>query len=83
MIFVHDVGQCLAMLDKGQQHLIRKIALQEYTQGEVSAMSGLGVRTVARRYTQAIDRLTGMFLERDLLEPLSACQGVEGGRLGC
>ncbi len=79
IIFVHDVGRCLEKLDRGQQHLVRKIALQEYTQGEVAEMSGLGLRTVARRYTQAIDRLTGMFLERDLLEPLTACQGAESG----
>jgi hypothetical protein len=77
VIFVHDVGQCLAKLDKGQQHLIRKIALQEYTQGETAALSGLSLSTVIRRYTQAIDRLTGLFLERNLLEPLTACQGLD------
>src|ERR1700712_2310793 len=30
VIFVHDVGQCLAKLDSGQQHLIRRIAVTEH-----------------------------------------------------
>ena len=79
VIFVHDVGQCVAKLDSGQQHMIRRIALQEYTQGETSAMTGLSLRTVHRRYTEAIDRLTAIFLSAKMLEPLSACQ--EGGGL--
>lgn len=77
VIFVHDVGQCLAKLDSGQQHMIRRIALQEYTQGETSAMTGLSLRTIQRRYTESIDRLTAIFLAAKLLEPLSECQ--EGG----
>ena len=77
VIFVHDVGKCLAMLDSGQQHLVRRIALQEYTLLETAAMTGLIVKTVARRYTRAIDRLTELFLERDLLEPQIACQEAE------
>lgn len=78
VIFVHDVGRCVAKLDSGQQHMIRRIALQEYTQGETSAMTGLSLRTVHRRYTEAIDRLTGIFLAAKMLEPLSACQGAGG-----
>ena len=77
VIFVHDVGQCVAKLDSGQQHLIKRIALQEYTQGETAAMMGLSIRTIHRRYTEAIDRLTEILLDRGLLEPLSACQEAE------
>jgi hypothetical protein len=74
VIFVHDVGQCLAKLDEGQQYLIRRIALQEYTQGETAAMSGMPLRTVHRRYADALDELTEIFLDRKLLEPRTACQ---------
>ncbi len=72
VIFVHDVENCLDKLGKGQQHLVRRIALQEYTQGETAAMLGLGLRTVVRNYSDALDRLTRMFLEKGMLQPLSA-----------
>lgn len=77
VIFVHDVGQCVAKLDKEEQHLIRRIAMQEYTQGETAGIMGLSVRTVHRKYTEAIDRLTGILLDRGLLEPSVACQEDE------
>ena len=32
VIFVHDVESCLKKLDEGQHHLVRRIALQEFTQ---------------------------------------------------
>jgi hypothetical protein len=75
VIFVHDVERCLATLNEGQQHLIKRIALQEYTQGETAGLLGLSLRTVVRRYADALDLLTEIFLERRLLEPLKACQG--------
>ena len=78
VIFVHDVESCLATLEEGQQHLIKRIALQEYTQGETAGLMGLSLRTVVRRYADALDLLTEIFLERKLLEPLKACQGGSG-----
>jgi hypothetical protein len=74
VIFVHDVESCLKLLDAEQNHLIRRIALQEYTQTETAAMLRIPVRTLVRRYESALDRLTRLFLERRLLEPLVACQ---------
>ncbi len=74
VIFVHDVEKCMAKLDDGQQHLIRRIALQEYTQGETATILGLSLRTVVRRYAEALDELTGIFLERRLLEPQKGCR---------
>lgn len=75
VIFVHDVEKCLAKLDTEQQELIERVALQEYTQGEAAGLLGLPLRTLIRRYGDALDVLTEMFLERKLLEPLTACQG--------
>ena len=38
VIFVHDVETCLKKLNEGQQHLIRRIALQEFTQEETAGL---------------------------------------------
>ena len=70
--FVIDVTRCLKKLDPGQQHLVRRIALEEYTQEETAAMLGMSLRTVIRRYREAIDRLTRILLERGMMQPLTA-----------
>jgi hypothetical protein len=68
VIFVHDVDTCLKKLDREGCYLIARIALEEYTQGEVAAMQGTSVRTVMRRYAETLDRLTEILLEVDLLQ---------------
>ena len=55
VIFLHDVGKCLERLDTEQQHLISRIALQQYTLGETAELMGLKPRTVVRRYGQAVE----------------------------
>ena len=77
VIYVHDVERCLARLDPGQQHLVRRIALQGYTQGETSAMLGITLRTVVRKYAEALDRLTKMFLRKGLLRVMQECKQKE------
>ncbi len=72
VIFVHDVEKCLDKLGSGQQHLIQRISLQEYTQSETAALLGMSLRTVIRRYYEALDRLTRMFLDKGMLQPLAA-----------
>ena len=79
VIFVHDVESCVAKLDEERQHLIRRIALQEFTQEETASLLGLPLRTVHRRYADALDELTEIFLERKLLEPSKA--GREAGTI--
>ena len=71
-IFVHDIERCLTLLTPGQRHLVRRIALEEYTQSETAALLGLSLRTVIRRYATALDTLTRIFLDRKLLHPLTA-----------
>jgi hypothetical protein len=68
VIFVADVENCIAKLGPGKQYLVRRIGLQEYTQGETAAMAGLSLRTVLSHYNEALDNLTRMFLERNMLE---------------
>jgi hypothetical protein len=77
VIFVHDVAHCVAKLDKEQQMLIQRIGLQQYTQAEVAAMLGQPTRTVVRRYNEALDRLTRLFLLADLLEVQRFCQEAD------
>ena len=74
VIFVHDTSKCLEQLDPGLRHLVRRIALEEYTQPETAAMLGIGMRTVARRYAEAIDKLTRLFIDRKMMEPMMAGQ---------
>lgn len=68
VIFVYDVEKCLKKLDGFSQQLIRRIALQEYTQGEAAGLLGISLRTVVRRYGDAIDLLTEIFLDHRLLD---------------
>jgi hypothetical protein len=79
VIFVHDVETCVALLHEGQQHLIRRVALQEFTLEETAGLLQLPLRTVHRRYGDALDDLTEVFLERKLLEPSQA--GREAGTI--
>jgi DNA-directed RNA polymerase specialized sigma24 family protein len=83
VIFVHDVATGLAQLGGFQHKLIAKIALQDYTQSETARLLGCWRRTVGRRFPEALDRLTEIFLEAGLLIRLPAtdvarannCQG--------
>ncbi len=65
---VIDVERCLKQLDAEDRELVARVALQEYTQAEAAEMTGQGLRTVVRKYGEAIDTLTRIFLEKDLLE---------------
>jgi hypothetical protein len=79
VIFVHDVEQCIKQLTGEQQRLIHRIAVQEYTFPEAAEMFGLSLRSVQRRYLEAVDALTGVFLKRKLLERIATDMCQEGG----
>jgi len=79
VIFLHDVRKCLDRLDAEEQYLISRIALQQYTLLETAELMGLKPRTVVRRYGQAVDCLTQVFLSVKMLEPLKCCQGGGSG----
>jgi hypothetical protein len=76
VIFVIDVEKCLKLLDGFSQQLVARIALQEYTQIETAKLMDQGVRSVTRKYAEALDRLTRIFLNAKLLIPdsLDTCQ---------
>jgi predicted DNA-binding protein (UPF0251 family) len=71
VIFIHDMESCINKLDTDQQWLIRRIALQQFTQEEAARMLQQTRRCVMRRYDDAMNRLTGILLEVKLLEPFS------------
>ncbi len=68
VIFVHDVEKCVRLLSDEQQRLIYRVAVQEYTFGEAAQMMRISLRSAKRWYTEAVDELTGIFLQRKLLE---------------
>jgi hypothetical protein len=68
--FVHDVGNCMKELSPGVAHLVRRIALEGYTQQETAALLGLSLRTVVTKYADGLDKLTRIFLDRKLMEPM-------------
>jgi len=72
VILVHDVERSLAKLDPFSQKLIARLALQEYTRQETAEILGCALRTVSRRYQEALDRLSEIFLEGELIAELPA-----------
>jgi hypothetical protein len=77
VIFVFDIEKCLKRLDKFSQDVVARIALQEYSHVETAAMTRQSLSTIGRRYAEAIDTLTGIFLEYELLniDRGKSCQG--------
>jgi hypothetical protein len=77
IIFVFDVEKCLKRLDPFAREVVARIALQEYSQVETAEIIRQSLRTVVRKYSEAIDTLTGIFLEYELLNltPQRYCQG--------
>lgn len=76
VIFVHDVARGLEQLGEFEHKLIAKIALQDYTQNETARLLGCWRRTVGRRFPEALDQLTEIFLEADMLIRLPASDGA-------
>ena len=69
VIFVHDVERCIDRLDRFSKDLIGRIALQGFTQDEAARLTGCSRRTVVRRYPEALDRLSEIFLRVEILLP--------------
>ncbi len=76
VIFVHDVARGLEQLGEFERKLIAKIALQDYTQNETARLLGCWRRTVGRRFPEAVDQLTEIFLEAGLLVRLPVTDGA-------
>jgi len=81
VIFVHDVEKSLEQLDELERKLIATIVLQDYTQEEAAGRLGCTRRTVMRRFPEALDRLSEIFLKGELLTRLES--DPASGRESC
>ena len=70
VIFVHDIERSLEQLDDFDQQLIAKIVLQEYSKEEAGRILGCGYRTVERLFPEALDHVSEILLERQILTGL-------------
>lgn len=68
VIFVYDMERCLARLDEFSRQVLARIVLQEYSQSETARLLRCGLRTVERRLPEALDQLSSILLELDLLD---------------
>jgi hypothetical protein len=80
VIFVHDVERCIERLDGFSKDLIGRIALQGFTQDEAARLMGCSRRTVVRRYPEALDRLSEVFLRVGILLPFPKGPGEDTER---
>jgi len=89
VIFVHDVERCLGLLNDAEIGLIAVIVMQEHPHYEVARRMRCTRRTIVRSYGDALDRLSEIFLDRDILRRVpkkapvvaKACQGGENGEI--
>jgi len=72
IIFVHDVENCLERLDEFAQLLIARHILQEHDCENTARLLHCNEKTVRRLMPEALDRLSGLLLERGLMEALGA-----------
>src|SRR5579875_3482963 len=80
VIFVRDVEKCMDALDRGQQLLVERVAMQEHTFEEAAALLSLPLRSIQRWYGDALDELTEAFLAKRLLNPsLLSQEGIACG----
>jgi len=70
VIFVHDVESCLESLDTVDKIVIAMLALEQYTQEEAARYLHCTQRTIGRHYGEALDRLSEIFLNREILRAL-------------
>jgi DNA-directed RNA polymerase specialized sigma24 family protein len=68
VIFVLDVEACLGKLSALERILLNRIVLQEYTQAETAAMLGISMRAIHYKLRDALDRMTRVLLDSDLLQ---------------
>jgi DNA-directed RNA polymerase specialized sigma24 family protein len=67
VIFVLDIERCIKKLTPIHQAILSRIALQEYTYAEAADILGVSARAISYKYKQALDSLTELLLQSDLL----------------
>lgn len=67
LIFVFDVEKCLKQLDQASQTVLARMALENFSPSETAHILHESERTIHRIYAAAMDRLTHLFLQNELL----------------
>jgi DNA-directed RNA polymerase specialized sigma24 family protein len=67
VIFVLDIEMCLGQLGSLDRDMLGRIVLQEYSQAETATLLGMSLRTLSRKFPEALDRLTEKLLTAGLL----------------
>ena len=70
VIFVHDVDRCLEKMHKRYQEVVARLFFQQYTNEETAKLMNCDHRTLVRWRVDALDLLTSMFLEKELLKKM-------------
>jgi len=74
VIFVHDVNQCLSRIGAEHREILSRLALQQFSVEETAKLLHLHPSSVVRRYCNALDLLSQVFLNAGMLETLKSCQ---------
>ncbi|MGC1421139.1 MAG: sigma-70 region 4 domain-containing protein [Terracidiphilus sp.] len=67
VIFVLDIERCLKKLTPVDQAILSRVVLQEYTHAETAGLLGVSVRAISYKYKKALDSLTELLLQSELL----------------
>ena len=82
VIFVHDVEHALEQLDSFGKDLVAVIIFQDYSQDEAAEVLHCARRTVCREFPEAVDKVSGFFLDGGLLNRLPPRRPVENSCQG-
>jgi hypothetical protein len=74
VIFCHDMERVLDRMQPQHQDLLKRIGMQQYSQGEAAGVMGMSLAHLKRLYNEALDRLTQRLLEGNLLDQRKSCQ---------
>jgi hypothetical protein len=74
VIFCHDMERVLSQMQPLHQELLKRVGMQQYSQGEAAGALGMSLRSVLQHYNEALDWLTRRLLKGGLLDPQKACQ---------
>jgi len=75
VIFVYDMEQALNKLGPLERKLLAMNLLEEYTQGEIARLLGCTRRWIEFRIPEAIDELSRILLECELMTRMSQGEG--------
>ncbi len=70
-VFVHDIEHCLMKLNADHARMITMVGLYDFSRDEVAAMLRHCRSWVNRRYIEALDALTQIFLDANILSAAS------------